>query len=217
MTDPAAKPRRGCFFYGCITGLVLLVIILGALMVGLHYVKKVINQYTDSRPMELPTVQMSQGEIDKLKQRFDAFQQAVREHRPENPLELTADDINALIASGSDQQALKGKFYVSLEGNQLKGQLSLPLREAGLGIFKGRYLNGNATFSLSFSNGSLSVVPQTVNVKGTPLPETFMREIRKQNLAEELAKQPKTAPVLEGLEDIQVKEGKLVVVPKEKK
>ena len=66
MTDPAAKPRRGCFFYGCITGLVLLVIVLGALMVGLHYVKKMVNQYTDAQPMELPTVQMSQGEIDTV-------------------------------------------------------------------------------------------------------------------------------------------------------
>ena len=72
MTDPAAKPRRGCFFYGCITGLVLLGLVLTALMVGLHYVKKLVNQYTDSRPMELPTVQMSKGEVDQLKQRFNA-------------------------------------------------------------------------------------------------------------------------------------------------
>ena len=52
VTDPAAKPRRGCFFYGCITGLVLLVLVLGALMVGLHYVKKIVNQFTDSQPMD---------------------------------------------------------------------------------------------------------------------------------------------------------------------
>ena len=87
MTDPSAKPRRGCFFYGCITGLVLLVLVLGALMVGLHYVKKLVNQYTDTQPMEMPTVQMSQGEMDKVKQRFEAFQQAVREQRPTPPLE----------------------------------------------------------------------------------------------------------------------------------
>jgi hypothetical protein len=44
-----------------------------------------------------------------------------------------------------------------------------------------------------------------------------MQEIRKQNLAAEFAKQPDAAPVLQGLEGIQVKDGKLVVVPKEKK
>jgi hypothetical protein len=217
MTDPAAKPRRGCVFYGCITGLVLLVLVLGGLMVGLHYVRKMVNQYTENGPMELPALQMSQGEIGKVKQRFEAFQTSVRDQRPTEPLELTADDINALIASGSDQQALKGKFYVSLDGDKLKGEVSVPLQQIGLSMFKGRYLNGNATFSLSFRNGALSVSPQTINVKGKPLPETYMREIRKQNLAEGFTSETNAVAVLQGLEDIQVKDGKLVVVPKAKK
>ena len=217
MTDAAAKPRRGCFFYGCITGLVLLVIVLGALMVGLHYVRKMVNQLTDSQPMELPTVQMSQGEMDKLKQRFEAFQKAVRKQRPTEPLVLAADDINALIANGSERQALKGKLYVGLEGDQIKGEVSVPLREIGLSVFRGRYLNGSATFNLSFTNGVLSVAPQTIIVKGRPVPEVYMQEIRKQNLAAGFTNEPATAAVLQALEGIQVKEGKLVVVPKEKK
>jgi len=216
MTEQATKPRRGCFFYGCISGLVLLAIVLAALMIGLHYVKKMINQYTDTRPMELPTVQMSQGEIDKLKQRFNAFRQAVREQLPAQPLELTADDINALIASGPQRQALKGKFYVSMEGDQLKGEVSVPLRDVGLSMFKGRYLNGSATFNLSFRNGALSVTPQTIIVKGKALPEVYMQEIRKENLAAKSANESDAAAVLQGLEDIHVKEGKLVVVPKGK-
>ena len=216
MTDPAAKPRRGCFFYGCITGLVLLVLVLGALMVGLHYVKKMVNQFTGTRPMELPTVQMSQGEISSLKQRFEAFQQAVREQRPAQPLTLTADDINALMGSSRNREALKGKFYVSLDGDKLKGEISMPLREVGVGMFKGRYLNGSATFNLSFHNGALSVTPQTITVKGKPLPEVFMQEIRKQNLAAQSVNDSNVVAVLQGLEDIQVKEGKLVIVPKEK-
>jgi hypothetical protein len=217
VTDQAAKPRRGCFFYGCITGLVLLVIVLGALMVGLHYVRKVVNQFTETQPMELPKVQMSQGEIDKLKQRVEAFQKAVREQRPAEPFVLAQDDINALIASVPELQAFKGKFYISLEGDHVKGDVSVPLREMGLGIFKGRYLNGSATFNLSFSNGALSVTPQTVIVKGAPVPEVYMKDIRKQNLAADITKNPEAVAVLQGLEGIQVKEGKLVVVPKEKK
>jgi hypothetical protein len=217
MTDPAVKSRRGCFFYGCITCLVLLALILGALMVGLHYVRKIVNQFTDSQPMELPTVQMSQAEIDQVKQRFDAFEKAIQEQRPAEPLVLAADDINALIANGPQQQDLKGKLYVSLEGDQVKGEVSVPLRDIGLSVFKGRYLNGSATFSLFFTNGMLSVTPQTILVKGEPVPETYMQEIRKQNLAAALANEPKAAAVLQGLEQIQVRDGKLVVVPKEKK
>jgi hypothetical protein len=217
MTDPAVKPRRGCIFYGCITGLVLLALILGALMVGLHYVKKLVNRYTDTQPMELPTVQMTPGEMDQVKQRFEAFQQAVRDQRPAPPLELTADEVNALIACGPDRQALKGKVYVSLDGDKLKGEVSVPLPRVGWGVFQGRYLNGSATFNLSFRNGALSVAPQTIVVKGKPLPEVFMQEIRKQNLATQSTDDPGAAAVLRGLEDIQVKDGKLVIVPKEKK
>jgi hypothetical protein len=214
VTDQPPKPRRGCFFYGCITGLVLLVIVLGGLMVGLHYVKRMVNRFTDTRPRELPTFQMSPGEIDTLKQRFAAFQQAVREQRPVPPLELTADDINALIASGPEGQTWKGKFYISLEGDQLKGEVSVPLQEVGLSMFKGRYLNGSATFNLSFRNGVLFVAPQTLLVKGKPLPETYMREIRQENLAAKAAGQPDAAVVLRGIEDIQIKADKLIITPK---
>ncbi len=217
MTEPTAKPRRGCFFYGCITSLVLLVLMLGTLVLGLYYVKKLVTRYTEARPMELPTVQMSQDDIDGVKRRFEAFQAAVRQQQPTEPLALTADEINALIASGSDgRQALKGKFYVSLDGDQLKSEVSVPLKHVGLSMFKNRYLNGSATFSLSFRDGALVVTPQTILVKGKPLPEGYMKEIRKQNLAANLANEPGAAAVLKGIEDIEVREGKLVVVPKEK-
>jgi hypothetical protein len=217
VTGQVPKAHRGCFFYGCITSLVLLALMLGALLIGLHYVKKMVNRYTDTQPMEVPTAQMPQGEVNKLKQRFEAFEQAVREQRPTQPLTLTPDDINALIASGPEQQPLKGKFYVSLEGDQLKGQVSVPLQHVGLGMFRGRYLNGRATFNLAFRNGALFVTAQTLAVKGSPLPETFMQQIRKENLAANLANEPRAVAVLQGLEDIRVSDGKLVIVPREKK
>ena len=136
--------------------------------------------------MELPTVQMSPAEIEQVKQRFEAFEQAVRGQRPTKPLGLTADEINALIAAGPKREALKGKFYVSLDGDQLKSEVSLPLQDIGLSMFKGRYLNGSATFAVAFRKGTLFVTPQTIQVKGKPLPEAYMKEIRKQNLAADL-------------------------------
>jgi len=215
MNEQTPKPRRGCFFYGCITGVVLLAIVLGALLVGLHYVRKMVNRFTDAKPMEMPTLQMSKAEIDQVKQRFEAFQQAVREQHATKPLVLTADDVNALIAGGSEPQALKGKLYVSLEGDQVKGEVSVPLEEVGLRMFKGRYLNGSATLNLGFRDGVLIVTPQTLIVKGNPVPEVYMQEIRKQNFAAGLTNQPAAVAVLRGLQDIEVKEGKVVIVPKE--
>jgi hypothetical protein len=215
MNEQPPKPRRGCGYYGCLTGVVLLVMLLGALLLGLHYVKKLVVRYTDTQPAELPTLQMSPAELAQAKERFESFQQAVREHHATKPLTLTADELNALIASGGDQQGLKGKVYVSLDGDQLKGELSVPLQDVGLSMFKSRYLNGSATFNLSFRDGRLSVTPQTIQVRGEPLPEIYLREIRKQNLAFAFTNDPGAAAVLKGLEEIQVKEGKLVIAPKE--
>jgi hypothetical protein len=215
MTEPAPKPRRGCFFYGCITSVVLLALLLGALLIGLHYVKKLVNSFTDTQPTALPTLQMSQPEIEKVKQRFEAFRTEVREQRATKPLVLTADEINALIASGNGRQTLQGKVYVQLEGDQLKSEVSLPLQDVGLRMFKGRYLNGSATFNLALHNGTPFVTAQSILVKGKPLPEVYMQKIRQENLAAGLLNDPDTVAVLKRLQDIKVKDGKLVIEPKE--
>ncbi len=217
MNGQPPKARRGCFFYGCITSVVLLLLVIGALLIGLHLVKKMVNRYTDTQPMALPTVHLPQAEVANLKQRVEAFQDAVRNQRPTQPLTLAADEINALIANGAGEQSLQGKCYVSLEGEQLKGQVSVPLEQVGLRMFKGRYLNGSATFNLAFRNGALFVSAQTIDVKGKPLPEAYMQKIRGENLAAELANKPEAAAVLRGLEDIRISDGRLVVVPKEQK
>jgi hypothetical protein len=166
--------------------------------------------------MTLPTVQMSQADIDKLKRRWAAFEEAVRAQRPTAPLVLTADEINALIASSPDQQSLKGKVYVSFDDDRVKGELSLPLQEIGWKMVKGRYLNGRGTFNVSLQHGVLSVAPQTIEVKGKPVPDMYMQAIRNQNFAAALTNQPNATALLQGLQDIHVKDGKLIVVPKEK-
>jgi hypothetical protein len=220
MTDQPTKARRGCFFYGCITGLVLLVLLAVGGLIAVHYAKKVIgglvNEYTDTNAITLPTVQMSQAEIGKLKQRWQAFEEAVRAQRPTAPLVLTADEVNVLIASGPDKQSLKGKVYVSFDDDRVKGELSLPLQELGWKMVKGRYLNGSGIFNFSLHDGALSIAPRTIEVKGKLVPDMYMQALRNQNFAAALTNQPNATALIQGLQDIQVKEGKLIIVPKEK-
>ena len=175
MNGQPPKPRRGCLFYGCITGVVLLLCLAVGGLIAVHYAKKaltgLVNTYTDTKPMMLPTVQMSPADLDKLKKRFADFEEAVKAQRPTQPLVLTADEINALIASDPDQKALKDKVYVSFDGDRVKGEMSVPLKDLGWKIVRDRYLNGNATFNVSLRNGTFFVSPQTIEVKGKPVPE----------------------------------------------
>jgi len=211
--QPPKKPR-GCFFYGCITGLVLLLVMLVGLLLGVHYVKKMFNEFTDTKPLPLPVVQMSPAEIKKLHERLDAFDKALKEHRPTEPLVLTADEINAWIATSPGGQSATGKVYVTIEGDQLKGQVSLPMAELGLSIFKGRYLNGAVTFTLSFRKGVLHLTAQDITVKGKPLPTVYMQQIRQTDLAKDSANDPETKASLERFEEIKIENGKLIIVPK---
>jgi hypothetical protein len=123
-------------------------------------------------------------------------------------LELTSDDINALI---DDEPDLKGKIYVNVEGDKVKGQVSIPLEKVGLPMLRGRYLNGEADVKASLSDGVLLVTLDSLEVNGKKVPEDFMKGIRTQNMAKDMYKDEKSAEMLRKLERLEVKDGKIIL------
>lgn len=214
MTDQKVPRRRGCFFYGCITGVACLVAILIAGLLGIQQFKKLLNNYTDTKPMPLPALKLTPQQIAQVQDRFDSFRDAVRTGRPTAPLALSADDVNALIASEPEFRGFKDKLYVMIDGDRLSGQFSLPMAEVGLDHFRGRYLNGTGTFQIAIENGVLRLRMQECVVKGKPLPSGYMDAIRRQNLAARVNANPRAAAALSRIASIQVSDGKLIIVPK---
>ncbi len=216
-TTTTPKRRHGCLFYGCIAGSVCLVAILIAVLVGIHMFKKVIAQYTDTKPMPLPALQMTPDQIQAVRQRYETFRDAVSAGRPTPPLTLNSDEVNALIAGDPNFSALKGKAYVKIEDSHLNAQLSVPMDQIGLSMFKGRYLNGAGTFAVSLTNGLLDIYPREISVKGKPLPETYMEKLRTQNLAQGINDNPQSSVGLNRLQQIQITNGTMLLVPKQEK
>jgi hypothetical protein len=211
MTDqPPVKRRRGCLFYGCLTSSILALVVLAGLLLG--YLK-ILNTFTDTKPMALPTVNMTEAEMAQVRQRVDTFSQDIRSGRSPNPLTLSGDELNALILTDPNLGKLKGQLYVNIEDNQIKGQLSVPTARIGLAMFRHRYINGSGTFNVSLTNGTLYVTAQSLSVKGKPIPEKYMQQVRLQNLAQGFNDDPKVSVGLNKLQSIDVKDGKLVVVP----
>ena len=105
--------------------------------------------------------------------------------------------------------------YVSFDDGRVKGEMSLPLGDLGWKMVRGRYLNGSGTFDVSLRDGALSISPQSIVVKGRPVPEIYMKGIRNQNFAAAITNQPDATSVLQGLQELQVKDNKLVIVPKQ--
>jgi hypothetical protein len=203
------KRRRGCLFYGCLTSSILaLVIITAPILIYL----KILNMF-DTKPTALPTLDMSDADMQQIRQRVDAFRNDIRSAHPTQPLSLSANEINALIATDPNLKALKGKVYVDIEDSQVKGQVSVPTSDVGLGFFKHRYINGSGAFNIALTNGTLFLSLQNLAIKGRPIPERYMQQVRAQNLAQSINDDPKSSAGLNKLKSIEVKDGKIVIVP----
>ncbi len=215
MSDqPPPKRQHSCLFFGCIAGAVCLVALLLVFLLGLHLVKKAVNQYTDTAPMKMPALQLSQPEIEAVQQRFKKFSDATSKGQTTPPLDLNGDEINALIDSNPDFRGVKDKLYVTIKDGRLHAQVSLPMDQIGLSMFKGRYLNGAGSFSLSLRDGMLNLSPVDIAVKGKPLPGVYLDKLRQENLAAGLNANPDVSGVLNRLQSIDIKDGKLILVPK---
>ena len=77
--------------------------------------------------------------IETVRSRWRAFEKAAKHNQPAR-VDLTADDINTLIAG---DRKLRGKAFVSIANNAARVKVSVPLDKVFM--MKGRYLNGEAT------------------------------------------------------------------------
>jgi hypothetical protein len=228
MTNPTPPPpppkKHGCFFYGCIISLVIFLIVALGGFLTVRYIAnrlhEMVAQYTDTAPANLPAEQMPAQELKELHDRLAAFDSAMKAHSNAPPLVLTSQDINALIA---ENPQLKGKCYVTLDGDKIKGQISLPLNTLkGMPGYDtlhldGRYLNGGGTFRASINDGDLSVFVESLEANGKPLPENFMTAFRAQNLAQgfnQSQKQNQGPKPFENYESLEVKDSTIIVKAK---
>jgi hypothetical protein len=213
-TPEAAQPprQRGCFFYGCIIASILMVLVLILIGLGVYFgyrfVSQLVEEYTASAPRDLPKVEMPAEERKALKSRVEEFRKAVDEGKGAEPLILTSEDLNALI---EEEPELKGKVYLKIEGDELKGQVSIPLEKIGWSMLRGRYLNGEADLKASLNNGVLIVTLDSLEVNGKRPPPEFMTKLKEQNLAKDAYNNPKNAEMLRKVESLEIKDGKVII------
>ena len=125
------------------------------------------------------------------------FKTALDQQQTAQELSLSAADLNALIWHDPMFKGVKGKLFVMLEGEQIKGKVSVPLDNFGPFKLKGRYLNGTAAFNVSLQNGFLLVRLAEMEVKGKPLPAPVLTQLKSENLAQNTQQDPDTAKTIE--------------------
>ena len=215
IPEERAPKKRGCFFYGCIASIVMLVLIGVGIFLVLRSVSGWIEKNTEDAPRALPQNDATPEQQQAVKTRIEEFDAVVKAEpdKPVPPLILSADDVNALIAADPN---FKGKFYVTIPGNTVEADISLPLPSIpGLGT-KGRYANGKAGIQIGFAAGSLIGHIVSLEIKGQKAPDQFVDALKGSNLFDNANRDPKTRPKLDRVEGIEVKDGKIIVKLKAK-
>lgn len=212
---PEERQGRGCWFYGCITLIVLAILVAVLIGVGgfLAYrgYSKLVMDWTDTTPRPMPEVTMPAEERKALEARVENFQESVKADKPTEPLVLDSDDINALI---DDEPQLKGTMHVDIQGDKIKAEVSIPLEKTGLPLTKGRYVNGSGTILVELEDDFLVVRLDDLEVRGKKMPDEMRSQLRAKNLADDFMNNPKNREMVARYKRIEVKDGKLYVYPK---
>ncbi|WP_158633705.1 hypothetical protein [Tautonia sociabilis] len=214
--EPPARKGPGCLFWGClITGILFLVIvalIIASAVLGRNWLINKARDLSEPNPAELPEIQLTDEERQQVLDRWAEFEQALEEGRADE-IALDSDAFNVIVQQ--EEPDAKGRAYFSIEGDELKGQVSLPVDAFGEMLMTdrlaGRYFNASGTFNLFLRDGLLFLQLQEAEVKGEPVPEQIMNELRGQNLAENMAKDPEQRAFFSKFERIEIKDGKIIL------
>lgn len=170
IEPPPHQRGLGCFAKGCLILLVLGFLLCLAFVAGTYYAAKFVrtSEYFSTEHTLLPISHASVDEENAIRARWNAFDKAARAHEPAR-IELSADDINALIATDS---TVRGDAYVSIEDNIAHLQVSIPIGQRWW--MPGRYLNAQCSVESAASGKPEDARITSIIVNGRPVGEEFL-------------------------------------------
>jgi hypothetical protein len=212
-----APPQRkglGCFGRGCLILLVFLIVLAiacfagmywglhrnSALFYGSYWMAK--TGSLAKAPTPVPEFNPSNQQIQLVQEHWQDFEQKTRAGQSAE-IELSADDINALIATS---EGVHGKVFVSIDRDQFRLQLSVPIGE-----FFGRegyYFNGDVVIELEGTQSLDGPRFRRVMINGQQVPTDFLNwKYRFRQLREYLAEQGNAYEI----GTIEIRDSKVVV------
>jgi hypothetical protein len=222
MPDNPSGKSRGCFFYGCLTGILVFFGVVIGLYFGIRQAVRILNRdYTASAPAPVPQLQILEAEKQRIAQSIRDQADAAAKNTTPPPLTLNETELNVLLAQSPELKSYVKQIYLKPEDNTLKAQVSIPLdqfnfwkaasKRMWLPELRNRYLNGLATFDVASSNGQVTLFLKDMLVNGKSLPKTFIDKVKTENLARNASQDPKVQPALNRVQNIEVKDSKVIV------
>jgi hypothetical protein len=183
---------------------VVMVILLGLVGAGGYIFYQKALEYTSTEAAAIPIYQTTPEKMREVNDRVDAFKKAY-DANAEAQMELSGDDINAIIATSPKWEEMKGKLYVRVADNLFYVDASIPLTDvAG---FSDRFLNGTVGFDISVENGDPKLVPKTVQLNGKALPQQYQQSAGdgfSKGFVEEIQKNPDSKAFFQRVKSLKV-------------
>lgn len=203
----------GCWFWGCLTVVILLVAGALGLYFGVrYYVRQAVMSYSTTEPLTLPALDLTQEHYAGARGKVEAFAAAMEGQEGADRLVLSSDDINALIIFHPDMGFMRDRVFVDLRGNEIRGRISIPLEAFG---FAGRFVNADGKFFAGMVNGQLRITPLELSLNGKALPAQLLKQLQNRNLTDEIFKKnPEAAQFFNRFESISVADGMVTLVLK---
>lgn len=213
------RRSRGCFFYGCLT----LVLVFLGLVVGTYFgtryaVKKLVATYTEAAPAEVPSIGLTDADVarraDELRTQF--------QRGGADQIALEATDLNVLLRQNPQaMKVLSNRIHFALETNLVKATVSLPLDEFKpwqqattrllAPSLKNRYLNASVYFAPVFTNAELQIELKDVRVHGMSLPVEFTSKLSLNEATRDANSNPAVRQVLDRVEGVAIENGQLIL------
>lgn len=211
---PPHRKNLGCSGRGCLIFLIFAIVLAiacfagmywglhrhSALFYGSYWMAK--TRSLAEAPTPVPEFNGSEQQIQVAEGRWQDFQQKTRAGQSAE-IELSADDINALIAANED---LRKKVFVSIDQDRLRLQMSVPIGE-----FFGRpgyFFNGDVIIEPEGAQSLDGPRFSRVTINGEQAPTDFLNwKYGSRQLREYLIDQRNTYDI----DTVEIRDGKAIL------
>lgn len=134
------------------------------------------------------------------------------EHNAPREITFTERELNALLAKNTD---LAQKLAIDLANNLVSAKLLIPLEE-DFPVLGGKTLRFNAGIGMAYQDDKPYIALKGISIMGVPIPNAWLGGIKNVDLVNEFGIDPGFwKSFSEGVENIQVTDGKIFIKLKE--
>ncbi len=201
--QPTGQPRarqRGCFLKGCLT-LFIVLMLMGMIIGGVGtYIYYGLAPFFSQEQAAIHVYPATDAQYQAVLAKIQPFSRAVATGT-QATLDLTADELNILIARDPAWEDLRGRVYLALRNNDLVADVSVPADESGNAKVQ-IYFSARLFLGASIAGGEFTAVMHRIEtLGGNPLPPLLARCVTgpgfAQSFDEGINRRIKDSPALE--------------------